>query len=250
MNTPKDTFLALATLLLGSASVAAGPVEFNRDIRPILADACFHCHGPDPGSRKASLRLDTEAGFFKEREGEFPVVKGKPEKSTLYQRLVTTDEDEVMPPRKEHKDLKPAQIALIKSWIEQGAPWQPHWSFIAPSRPALPKVKDSSWVRNPVDQFILARLEKEGLAPAPEADRHTLARRLSLDLVGLPPSPEVVDAFVNDTSPDAYDKLVDKLMKSEHWGEHRARYWLDAARYGDTHGMHFDNYREMWPYRD
>lgn len=246
----KDCSLVLTSLFIGTVSAVAGPVEFNRDIRPILADACFHCHGPDPGSRKASLRLDTEQGFFTEREGEFPVVKGKPEKSTIYQRLISTDEEEVMPPKEMHKDLKPAQIALVKAWIEQGAPWQPHWSFIAPSRPALPVVKDSTWVRNPVDRFVLAELEKAGLPPAAEADRHTLARRLSLDLTGLPPAPEVVDAFVKDPAPDAYEKLVDKLMKSEKWGEHRARYWLDAARYGDTHGMHFDNYREMWPYRD
>lgn len=245
-----DRSLVLAFLLAGSLAASGAPVEFNRDIRPILAETCFHCHGPDPGSRKASLRLDTEAGFFKERDGEFPVVRGNPEKSTLYQRLITTDEDEVMPPRKEHKDLKPAQVALIKAWIEQGAPWQPHWSFMAPVRPALPEVKNQAWVRNPVDRFVLSELEKAGLPPAAEGDRSTLARRLSLDLIGLPPEPEVVDAFVKDTSPDAYEKLVDKLMKSEHWGEHRARYWLDAARYGDTHGMHFDNYREMWPYRD
>ena len=242
--------VALATALLAGLQAGAAPVEFNRDIRPILADTCFHCHGPDPGTRKASLRLDTEAGFFKEREGKFPVVKGKPDQSSLYQRLITTDEDDVMPPKKEHKDLKPAQIALIKSWIEQGAPWQPHWSFINPTAPKLPEVKNPAWVRNPIDRFVLASLEKAGLQPAPEADRQTLARRLSLDITGLPPEPEVVQAFVDDKAPDAYDRLIEKLMKSEHWGEHRGRYWLDAARYGDTHGMHFDNYREMWPYRD
>ena len=242
--------LALAAALLAGSQAGAAPVEFNRDIRPILAETCFHCHGPDPGSRKASLRLDTEAGFFKEREGKFPVVKGKPDQSELYRRLITTEEDDVMPPKKEHKDLKPAQVALVKAWIEQGAPWQPHWSFIKPERPKLPEVKNAAWVRNPVDRFILGSLEKAGLQPAPEADRYTLARRLSLDLTGLPPEPEVVAAFVNDKAPDAYERLVEQFMKSEHWGEHRGRYWLDAARYADTHGMHFDNYREMWPYRD
>ncbi len=242
--------LVLAAALLTGAAAGAAPVEFNRDIRPILAEVCFHCHGPDPGSRKAGLRLDTEAGFFKEREGKFPVVKGHPEQSSLYQRLITTEEDDVMPPKKEHKDLKPAQIATVKAWIEQGAPWQPHWSFINPVRPKLPEVKNTAWVRNPVDRFVLSSLEKAGLQPAPEADRHTLARRLSLDITGLPPEPELVQAFADDKAPDAYEKLVEKLMKSEHWGEHRGRYWLDAARYGDTHGMHFDNYREMWPYRD
>ena len=249
MHHPQLHLLLAAALLLGGQTQAA-TVEFNRDIRPILADVCFHCHGPDPGTRKASLRLDTEAGFFKEREGKFPVVKGHPEQSSLYQRLITKDEDDVMPPRKEHKDLKPAQIAKVKAWIEEGAPWQPHWSFINPSLPKLPTVKNAAWVRNPVDRFVLANLEKAGLQPAPEADRYTLARRLSLDITGLPPEPEVVQAFIDDKAPNAYEKLVEKMMKSEHWGEHRGRYWLDAARYGDTHGMHFDNYREMWPYRD
>lgn len=234
---------------------AADAVQFNRDIRPILADACFHCHGPDPGARKAGLRLDTEAGFFtaREKDGkkESPtIVRGQPGQSPLYQRLTTTDEDDIMPPKKEHKDLKPSQIALVRTWIEQGAPWQPHWAFIKPERAPLPAVQNEAWIRNPIDRFVLAKLEQNGLAPAPEADRPALARRLSLDLTGLPPAPEVVAAFVNDTAPDAYEKLVDQLMKSEHWGEHRGRYWLDAARYADTHGLHFDNYREMWPYRD
>jgi hypothetical protein len=251
------TFL-LPLLALGSATMlsAADGVQFNRDIRPIVADACFHCHGPDPGSRKAGLRLDTEAGFFAPRAGkdgkqEPPtILKGRPDESPLYQRLVTKDEDDIMPPRKEHKDLKPAQIATIRKWIEQGAPWQPHWSFIRPERAPLPAVRNESWVRNPIDRFVLAKLEQNGLAPAAEADRRTLARRLALDLTGLPPSPEMVEAFANDQAPDRYEKLVDQLLKSERWGEHRARYWLDAARYADTHGLHFDNYREMWPYRD
>ena len=255
---PRFILSLLALLNLGLASklaAAADTVVFNRDIRPILADACFHCHGPDPGSRKAGLRLDTEAGFFtgrvKDGKEESPtIIKGQPDKSPLYQRLITKDEDDIMPPRKEHKDLKPAQIAVIKKWIEEGAHWQPHWSFIKPEKAALPAVKNESWARNPIDRFVLAKLEASGLPPAPEADRRTLARRLSLDLTGLPPSPERVEKFVNDTSPDAYEKLVDELMKSEKWGEHRGRYWLDAARYADTHGLHFDNYREMWPYRD
>ena len=250
--------LQLAALLALAATPgrAANTIQFNRDVRPIIADACFHCHGPDPGARKASLRFDTEAGFFAPRTGkdgkkEPPtIIKGKPEESPLYQRLITTDEDDIMPPRKEHKDLKPEQIAKIKQWIAEGAPWQPHWAFIKPEKSELPKVKNDSWVKNPIDRFVLAKLEQNGLSPAAEADRRTLARRLSLDLTGLPPAPEVVEAFVNDKSPDAYEKLVDQFMKSEHWGEHRARYWLDAARYGDTHGLHFDNYREMWPYRD
>ncbi len=252
-------YRALTFLLIGGmAKIYSGAdaVQFNRDIRPILTDVCFHCHGPDPAARKVGLRLDTEAGFFaprvnKDGKEEPPTItKGLPDKSPLYQRLITTDEDDIMPPKKEHKDLKPEQIALIKKWIEQGAPWQPHWSFIKPERAPLPSVNNDTWMRNPIDRFVLAKLDQAGLSPAPEADRPTLARRLSLDLSGLPPTPEVVQAFVDDKSPDAYEKLVDQFMKSERWGEHRARYWLDAARYADTHGMHFDNYREMWPYRD
>lgn len=229
---------------------AAEAVQFNRDIRPILAEACFHCHGPDPGTRKASLRLDTEAGFFTSREDGPTVVKGQPDKSPLWQRIITDDTDDVMPPKESHKDLKPEQKELIKRWIAEGAPWQPHWSFMPPKKTALPEVKNAGWVRNPVDRFVLAKLEGAGLQPAAEADKRTLARRASLDITGLPPEPAVVEAFIKDASPDAYEKYVDTLLKSERYGEHRARYWLDAARYGDTHGMHFDKPREMWPYRD
>ncbi len=246
----------LLVFAVGSA-VAAPTVQFNRDIRPVIADACFHCHGPDPGSRKAGLRLDTEAGFFtgrvKDGKQESPtIVRGQPDKSPLYQRLITKDEDDIMPPRKEHKDLKPAQIAMIKAWIEQGAPWQPHWSFIKPERAPLPAVKNEAWVKNPIDRFVLERLEKEGLAPAPEADPYTLVRRVCLDLTGLPPTPEIIERYARagGLQDAAYLALVDELLKSPAFGEHRGRYWLDAARYGDTHGLHFDNYREMWPYRD
>lgn len=232
----------------------AEPVRFNREIRPVLADACLHCHGPDPGSRKAGLRLDTEAGFFSaEAGGAPPVVRGNPGGSPLFQRLISEDPDEIMPPPDSHKELKPVQIALIKAWIEQGAPWQPHWSFVPPQRPALPEVKDSGWVKNPVDRFVLARLEAAGLEPAPEADAFALIRRLCLDITGLPPEPGLVERFSSDPaalSDPSYSSLVDELLERPAYGEHRARYWLDAARYGDTHGLHFDNYREMWPYRD
>jgi mono/diheme cytochrome c family protein len=250
------TTLLLAGAALGSQlSAATSPpvkVEFNRDIRPLLADACFHCHGPDPGTRKAGLRLDTEAGFFTPAEpGTSPtIVKNDPEKSPLYQRLTTTDTDDIMPPPESHKTLKPEQIALVRQWIAEGAPWQPHWSFISPTLPTPPEVKQKEWVRNPIDTFVLATLEQKGLAPAPEADRHTLARRAALDITGLPPEPAELETFLKDTSADAYEQYVDRLMKSERYGEHRARYWLDAARYADTHGLHFDKYREMWPYRD
>ncbi len=242
--------LVAAGSLMGAATK---PVAFNEDIRPILADACFHCHGPDPGTRKAGLRLDTEAGFFTAKKGEQPtVIKGRPEASSLYQRLITQDEDEVMPPPESHKELKPAEVAKIKAWIEQGAPWQPHWSLIPPQKPALPAVKEASWVKTPIDRFVLASLEKAGLQPAPEADAHTLVRRMALDLTGLPPSVELLKKYASGGSltDSQLSQLIDELMKSPAYGEHRARYWLDAARYGDTHGLHFDNYREMWPYRD
>ena len=257
-------FLRSTLMLASVATISAegADIKFNRDIRPILVEACFACHGPDPGTRKASLRFDSEAGFFEPRTSkngkkEPPtIIKGKPDESTLYQRLVTTDEDDIMPPRKEHKDLKPEQIALVKQWIEQGAPWQPHWAFIKPEKPQPPKLAHPEWkVSNPIDLFVFSKLDSHGLAPAPEADVATLVRRVALDLTGLPPSDDVMKRYVDGAkgahlSDEAYGKLVDELMASEHWGEHRARYWLDAARYGDTHGLHFDNYREMWPYRD
>ncbi|MEN9814216.1 MAG: hypothetical protein RLZZ412_198, partial [Verrucomicrobiota bacterium] len=251
--------LALLPFLMTSA-FAADAVEFNRDIRPVLADNCFHCHGPDPGTRKAGLRLDTEAGFFaarKDKDGkEEPptIIKGKPDQSTLFQRLLSKDEDEVMPPPETHKKLKPEQVAQIRTWIEQGAPWQPHWSLLPPVAVTPPTNKDSGWAKNPIDRFVLARLEKAGLAPAPEADARTLIRRLSLDLTGLPPSPELLAKHLPKDGGRLSDvqvgALVDELMATPAYGEHRARYWLDAARYADSHGLHFDNPREMWPYRD
>jgi hypothetical protein len=244
------TLVGLAPAAFGAAEPLR-PISFNRDIRPLIAENCFHCHGPDPASRKAKLRFDREDGFFAAREKDGPtVVRGKPEESELWKRLIATDPDDVMPPPKEHKELKPEQKALFKRWIAEGAKWEPHWSFIVPSTPEQPKPKGAAWVRNPIDGFVLARLEAAGLQPAPEADRRTLARRVALDLTGLPPTPEQVEAFVADQAPNAYEKLVDQLLASPRYGEHRARYWLDAARYADTHGLHFDNYREMWPYRD
>jgi mono/diheme cytochrome c family protein len=225
---------------------AGGPIEYNRDVRPILAENCFACHGPDSAARKADLRLDRRDDAV----AMGAIEPGKPEESGLVERLNATDPHEVMPPPAVHKTLTAEQKDLLSRWIAQGAEYQPHWSMIAPKRPATPKTSNPAWVRNPIDAFVLARLDAEGLKPAPEADRRTLARRLSLDLVGLPPKPADVEAFVNDKSADAYEKYVDELLRSPAWGEHRARYWLDAARYADTHGYHFDNFREMWSYRD
>jgi hypothetical protein len=229
-----------------SDGFAAEPLEYNRDVRPILAENCFACHGPDSAARKADLRLD-------QREAAITAGAITPEKadeSELLHRVLSTDPEQVMPPPLTKKQLTADQKETLRRWINEGAAYQPHWSLIAPVRPPLPAVKNAGWCRNPIDYFVLARLEAAGLQPAPEADRRTLARRLSLDLTGLPPKPELVEAFVNDQSPDAYEKLVDELMNMAAWGEHRGRYWLDVARYGDTHGIHIDNYREMWAYRD
>jgi hypothetical protein len=221
-------------------------LEFNRDIRPILFDACISCHGPDSASRQADLRLDRRETAI----DAGAIVPNEPDESELIRRILSDDEAELMPPPETKKKLTAEQKEILARWIREGAEYQPHWSLIPPQRPELPPVKDASWVRNPIDQFIKARLEIAGLEPAPQADRPTLARRLSLDLTGLPPTPEMVEAFVNDASPNAYEKYVDQLLASPRWGEHRGRYWLDVARYADTHGIHFDNFREMWSYRD
>ena len=243
------SILALNANLNG---VVASPQElsYNRDIRPILSENCFSCHGTDSASRKAGLRLDHfETATNKLEDGAVAIVPGSPEKSELIRRIFAEDDDQ-MPPEKINKVLKLEQKELLKKWVAAGAKYEPHWAFIPPAKAPLPVIKNSKWVKNPVDNFILARLESEKLKPNAEADKRTLIRRVSLDLTGLPPSPEQVEAFVKDKSPDAYERLVDRLLASPQWGEHRARYWLDAARYGDTHGIHFDNYREMWTYRE
>jgi hypothetical protein len=240
-------FAVAATLTLFAAPAWAGDkIEYNRDIRPILAENCFACHGPDSASRKARLRLDRHDTAVKAGA----IAPGKPEDSEMVRRIFADEPKELMPPPATNKKLTQAQKELLKRWIAGGAEYQIHWSFLPPVRAPLPKVKNEAWVRNAVDRFVLAKLEALRLAPAGEADRRTLARRLSLDLTGLPPAPADVEAFVADTAADAYEKLVDRFLRSAHWGEHRARYWLDAARYADTHGLHFDNYREMHAYRD
>ena len=243
--------LALCSGGAGALRAAEAKVDYNRDIRPILSDNCFACHGPDVRQRKAKLRLDTRDGAFAElRGGGHAIVPGKIDDSVLVERITADDPSQRMPPAKSRKRLTEAQIELLQRWIAQGAPYTAHWSFIAPVRPELPKVKNAAWPRDPVDRFILARLEGVGLQPSPEANKTTLIRRVTLDLTGLPPTPAEVDAFLADTSPNAYEKVVDRLLRSPRYGEHMARFWLDAARYGDTHGLHLDNYREMWPYRD
>jgi hypothetical protein len=225
-------------------------IDFARQIRPILSENCFVCHGPDDGQRKAKLRLDTREGARTElREGGFAIVPGDPKNSVLLKRILSHDPDERMPPPKTNKKLTPQQAELIKQWIEQGAPWSEHWAFVAPQRPPLPTVKNATWVRNPIDQFILARLEAEGLAPSPQSDKVRLVRRLTFDLTGLPPAPAEIDAFLADKSPDAYEKVVERLLASPHFGERLALDWLDAARYADTHGYHIDSGRDMTRWR-
>ena len=216
----------------------------------MLADKCFQCHGPDAATRTAELRLDRQEGIFGERPNGKPVVPGDSAASLIYQRITHSNAALRMPPEYSHKKLESGDIEKIREWIEQGAEWTGHWAFEIPERPELPAVKDENWSRNPIDRFVLARLEKEGLAPAPEADRRSLARRAALDVTGLPPRPEMLGKFLADDKPGAYQRYLDDLLSSEAYGEHRARYWLDAARYADTHGIHIDNYREMWPYRD
>ncbi len=228
----------------GAAGGLAKAPDFNSDVRPILTQHCTACHGPDSAARKADLRVDDRESVL-----QSVIVPGHADQSELIRRILSTDPDEVMPPAP-HKSLSERERDILRRWVDAGAEYQPHWAFIAPQRPELPAVSNPGWTRNPIDAFVLAELDAASLRPAPEADRRTLARRVGLDLNGLPPSVEDVEAFVADTGADAYERFVEKLMARETWGEHRARYWLDAARYADTHGIHFDNYREMWSYRD
>lgn len=230
--------------------MAAKKIDFNRDIRPILSDNCFKCHGPDEKQRMANLRLDETEGLFVDRGRYRIIVPGDAAKSKLYEKISATDESVRMPPTYSGRSLTPQQIELVKEWINQGAKWEMLWSFVAPKRPPVPSVKDSSWVQNPIDNFVLARLESEGLKPSPRADRATLLRRVYFDLTGLPPTPAEIDAFVADRSPDAYEKRVDQLLASPHYGERMTMPWLDMARYADTHGYHVDSMRDMWAWRD
>ena len=226
-------------------------ITFNENVGPILSANCYFCHGQDATARKADLRVDRpEFAFAPRKNGPPPIVQGHPETSVVMQRILSKDPNQVMPPPSTHKTLSPQEIALLNRWVQEGANYQEHWSFVKPERAAPPAVKQTNWVRNPIDNFVLAKLEKNHLAPEPEADRRTLIRRVTLDLTGLPPAPEEVTAFVDDKSPDAYEKVVDRLMANPHYGEHEARYWLDAARYAETVGLHFDEPTSIYPYRD
>lgn len=232
-------------LLMVTCSVTwAQEIQFNRDIRPILAENCLHCHGPDSGTREAELRLDKEEGAKAS-----VIVPGAPEKSALVERIQATDPDAVMPPPDSGKSLEPHERELLSKWIKDGAKWDRHWSFKPVVRPAVPQ-HDSAWPKNPIDAFVLARLQKEQLSPSPGADRRTLARRLSFDLTGLPPTGEDLKAFLNDESQQAVEKYVDRLLASPHYGERMAMMWLDAARYADSDGYQADSTRQNWPWRD
>ncbi|HUQ90707.1 MAG TPA: DUF1553 domain-containing protein [Bryobacteraceae bacterium] len=237
-------------LYLLAAGAYAAPVEFNRDIRPILSDRCFICHGPDAGTRKIKLRLDSEAAMLADLGGHKAVTPGDAEASELVKRITADKPALRMPPPYSGLKLNAREIELLRQWVREGAKWQKHWSLIPPARPDLPAVQNKQWPLNPIDRFVLARLEREGMQPSKEADRATLIRRVSLDLTGIPPTPAEVDAFINDPASDAYEKVVDRFLTSHRYGERMAARWLDAARYADTNGYQSDGERMMWRWRD
>jgi len=237
-------------LPLCSQGQSQDKIEFNRDVRPILAANCFECHGFDANTRKADMRLDTAEGAFADHDGLTAVKPGDLTASELWSRIISTDHEVVMPPPESKKILTSEQKDILRRWIEQGASYQKHWAFEPPKSAEVPSVSNASWVRNPVDAFILSKLEQQNLAPQREADRETLIRRVAFTVTGLPPKIGEVDEYLSDTSSDAYEKMVDRYLASPHFGEEQARQWLDVARYADTHGLHLDNEREMWAYRD
>jgi hypothetical protein len=238
--------IAAAIALLTALALGAAPIDFQMQIRPILARKCFACHGPDENARQAGLRLDSREAATGGTGGIVAIIPGNANKSRVIARVI--DPRRPMPPTGER--LSPEEIEILKQWIEQGAEYQPHWAFRKPVRHELPPVGDTSWPRNPIDYFVLARLEREGLRPSPQADPYTLARRVALDLTGLPPDPDSLAAYLTHPDDEAYEALVDRLFASPHYGERWARVWLDLARYADTQGYEKDNHRTIWPYRD
>ncbi len=225
-------------------------LSYRRDVRPILADKCWHCHGPDEKRRQAELRLDRPDGLTADRKGKRVIVPGQPAASELVRRITAADSDERMPPQDELRQLTPSEIDVLRRWVEQGGEFEQHWSFVSPRRAALPSLHDTDWPRNPIDYFVLDRLEQNNLRPSPPAERASLLRRVSLDLTGLPPTPAEVAAFLLDESPDAYEQLVDRLLSSPQYGERVGLVWLDAARYADSGGYQGDILRSMWIWRD
>src|SRR5262249_38634082 len=228
------------------AQAESPALDFNRDIRPILAENCFYCHGQDANKRQAELRLDIRDAAIEAGA----IVPNDPRASELISRINATSPQELMPPPKSNRRLTPEQKKRLERWIEEGANYATHWAFVTPERPAAPAVKRKNWARNPIDRFVLAKLEAAGISPSPEADRATLIKRLSVDLTGLPPAPGNVDAFSADTDPKAYENLVDRLLASPHYGERMALPWLDAARYADSNGFQQDGDTWQWVWRD
>ena len=253
MNT-QARCLSLGLLFVLAVSVQAHAedrIDYNRDIRPILSDNCYKCHGPDGNQRQADLRLDVASIVGHRLESGGTLIKAQAaSESVLFERVSSKDPDELMPPRDSGNSLTAREIVLLKRWIDQGAEWKGHWAFQTPVQPVVPGVERKGWQANPIDAFVLARLQQKKLEPSPEATRETLIRRVSYDLTGLPPSLDEIDHFLADQKPGAYARVVDRLLKSSRYGEHMSRFWLDAARYGDTHGLHLDNERSIWPYRD
>ena len=247
----RQLFAAVSCICLAaSVADATEPIDFNRDIRPILSDKCFHCHGPDSKNQDSELRFDNQANALADLGGYAAIVPGDLDNSELHARIHSDDQYEVMPPPDSNRSLGERQIALLDAWILQGAPFDRHWSLKAPVESILPVVKETSWPRNGIDNFVLRRLEKEGLSPSAEADPLTLLRRVTLDLTGLPPTPRQIDAFQRDRKPGAYERAVDRLLDSPHYGERMALPWLDAARYADSAGYQNDFKRSQWPWRD
>ncbi len=245
-------FLSGVALAVAATSVQGNEtqVSFRDDVRPILARNCFECHGPDEGSRKAGLRLDLAEAAYADQDGVRAIVPGDPGASEAYQRVITEDPDDRMPPPESHAALSPVDRETLRRWIVSGAEYQGHWAFERPQRPAIPSVQNQAWTRNAIDFFILSRLEEADMEPSPSADPYTLVRRVYLDLIGIPPTPTEVDRFIRDDQPGAYQRVVDRLLASPRYGERWARPWLDLARYSDTNGYEKDRERSIWPYRD
>ena len=254
LDTYRSIFLLMTMFVPVSMCLdvrAADEVNYNRDVRPILSDTCYKCHGPDAAERKAGLRLDAHDGAVAKLEsGNTAIVPGNSGESELLARIRSTDPELIMPPVASGKKLTPSQIDTLTTWIAQGAEYKGHWAFIRPQRAASPPVSDEAWCRNPIDRFVIEKLDAAGLKPSAEADRVTLIRRATLDLTGLPPTPDEVQAFLADADPNAYEKVVDRLLASPRFGEQMTRYWLDLVRYGDSHGLHLDNERALWKYRE
>ncbi|MDQ3291897.1 MAG: DUF1549 domain-containing protein, partial [Bacteroidota bacterium] len=224
-------------------------IDYNLHVKPILSDRCFACHGPDKNKQKGGLRLDLTSAYDKKNKdtGRKALVPGNLAKSEVFHRIISTDPEYLMPTPESHLQLSPEEKAILIKWIKEGAEYKPHWSLVVPQKAPLPEVKNKNWIKNPIDNFVLSKLEEKGLKPNPEANKETLIRRVSFDLTGLPPTIEEIDAFLADKSPQAYERVVNRLLKSPHFGERLAVDWLDVARYADTHGYQDDGLRNAYP---